>query len=74
MSALAVLGLSAATAASQQQRPYRPAFDVSDYSIAIDLPDTGATIHAVATLSVARMAKADTLVLVARKRDGPRSA
>src|SRR4051812_7720972 len=63
VSALAMLALSAATAASQQQRPYRPAFDVSDYSIAIDLPDTGATIHAVATLSVARMAKADTLVL-----------
>ena len=31
---------------AQQVRPYRPAFDVTDYAIAIDLPDTGATIHA----------------------------
>ena len=31
---------------AQQDRPYRPAFDVTDYLIAIDLPDTGSTIHA----------------------------
>ena len=48
---------------AQQIRPYRPAFDVSDYAITIDLPDTGATIHASATLSVTRTARADTLVL-----------
>jgi aminopeptidase N len=48
---------------AQQSRPYRPAFDVSDYSIAIELPDSGATIHANAVISVARTAKADTLPL-----------
>ena len=42
----------ATRARAQQDRPYRPAFDVVDYDIAIDLPDTGATIHANATLTV----------------------
>ena len=51
------------TANAQQIRPYRPAFDVADYTIALDLPDTGATIHANATLTVARTGKSDTLVL-----------
>ncbi len=51
------------SAATQQVRPYRPSFDVSDYAITIDLPDTGATIHASATLAVTRTAKSDTLVL-----------
>lgn len=50
-------------AAAQQNRPYRPAFDVSDYSIAIELPDSGAAIRAIATLSVTRTARADTLTL-----------
>jgi aminopeptidase N len=48
---------------AQQIRPYRPAFDVTDYAIAINLPDTGATIRARATLTVTRSAPADTLVL-----------
>jgi aminopeptidase N len=48
---------------SQEARPYRPAFDVADYAITIDLPDTGATIHASATLTVTRTARADTLML-----------
>ena len=51
------------TANAQQIRPYRPAFDVADYTIALDLPDTGATIHANALLTVARTGKSDTLVL-----------
>jgi aminopeptidase N len=62
----AILGVVlAASAGAQQDRPYRPAFDVADYQIAIDLPDTGATIHANATLTVARPGggRADTLVL-----------
>ena len=48
---------------AQANRPYRSAFDVSDYSIALDIPDTGPTIHAVATLTVTRTARADTLTL-----------
>ncbi|MGH7616150.1 MAG: hypothetical protein ACREPM_02875, partial [Gemmatimonadaceae bacterium] len=55
--------IAAAGVEAQQARPYRPAFDVTDYAITIDLPDTGATIHASATLSVSRKAKSDTLVL-----------
>ncbi|MGH9888878.1 MAG: hypothetical protein ACREBE_25320, partial [bacterium] len=51
------------TAAAQTVRPYRPSFDVSDYSIAIDIPDSGATIHAAATLTLTRTAKGDTLTL-----------
>jgi aminopeptidase N len=58
------LGTSMATVApGQQPRPYRPAFDVADYAITIDLPDTGSTIHGNALLTVARTADADTLVL-----------
>ena len=48
---------------AQEIRPYRPAFDVQDYAIAIDVPDTGSTIHAAATITVARRAPADTLIL-----------
>src|SRR5689334_3882750 len=61
-----VLGLAvlmSGVAQGQQLRPYQPAFDVNDYTLAIDLPDTGATIHAHATLSVTRTAAADTLRL-----------
>ena len=39
-------------ASAQELRPYRPAFDVLDYTLTIDLPDTGATIRGNATLSV----------------------
>ena len=55
--------LSASALAAQQVRPYRPAFDVADYAITIELPDTGATIHATAVLTVTRTAIADTLRL-----------
>jgi aminopeptidase N len=48
---------------AQQIRPYRPAFDVVDYTISIDLPDTGSTIHAAAVLTVTRTAPAETLTL-----------
>jgi aminopeptidase N len=48
---------------AQPNRPYRPAFDVSDYVIVLDIPDSGATIHAKATLTVTRTARADTLAL-----------
>ncbi|HXD48057.1 MAG TPA: M1 family aminopeptidase [Gemmatimonadaceae bacterium] len=49
---------------AQDPRPYRPGFDVSDYALAIDLPDTGATIHGVATLTVSKtLASVDTLRL-----------
>jgi aminopeptidase N len=53
----------AAGLGAQTNRPYRPAFDVSDYSIALDIPETGPSIHAVATLTVTRTARADTLTL-----------
>jgi hypothetical protein len=59
---VAVLSWSA-LASAQQVRPYQPAFDITDYAIAIDLPDTGATIRAQATLSVSRTLPRDTLVL-----------
>jgi aminopeptidase N len=48
---------------AQEPRPYRPAFDVVDYALTIDLPDTGATIRANALLSVTRTGRSDTLVL-----------
>jgi len=49
--------------AAQQNRPYRPAFDVANYEISIDLPDTGHAIRASVTIDVARTATADSLVL-----------
>jgi aminopeptidase N len=49
--------------AAQDVRPYRPAFDVINYDLTIDLPDTGSVIHGLAVLSVARKANVDTLVL-----------
>lgn len=58
-SALAIAGVLPA----QSSRPYRPGFDVANYDITIDLPDTGATIRANATLSVNRTGRLDTLVL-----------
>lgn len=48
---------------AQASRPYRPAFDVSDYAITLELPDTGATIHGKAVITVARVAKSDTIRL-----------
>ena len=54
---------AAARLGAQQIRPYQPAFDVSDYTIAIDVPDTGSFIRARATISVARTQPSDTLTL-----------
>jgi aminopeptidase N len=48
---------------AQEIRPYRPAFDVQDYAIAVDVPDSGSTIHATATITVVRRVPGDTLVL-----------
>jgi aminopeptidase N len=62
----ALLACLAATIGAQNPRPYRPAFDVADYDITIELPDSGAAIRANATLTVMRAANAtagDTLVL-----------
>lgn len=61
--ALTVGAVGARSVSAQQIRPYRPAFDVQDYAITIDLPDTGSTIHANTVITVMRTAKADTLVL-----------
>jgi aminopeptidase N len=64
--ALAAVALSAAAlepTQAQKSRPYRPAFDVADYAITLDLPDTGSTIQANATITVARTERADTLRL-----------
>jgi aminopeptidase N len=59
-----LLSLASATlSAAQQIRPYEPAFDVGDYALTIDLPDTGSTIHGNAVLSLTRTAKSDTLSL-----------
>jgi aminopeptidase N len=61
--ALAIASVAARGSFAQQIRPYRPDFDVQDYAITIDLPDTGSTIHANTLLTVARPGKSDTLVL-----------
>jgi aminopeptidase N len=50
-------------ASAQAAAPYRPGFHVRNYDIAIDVPDSGAKIHAVATLTVERTAPRDTLAL-----------
>ena len=57
----------AARGESQEIRPYRPAIDVLDYALTIDLPDTGSVIKGDAMLTVRRVARADTLVLDLRK-------
>ena len=58
-----VAATHAARSAGQAIRPYRPAFDVQDYAIAIDVPDSGATIDATTTITIARPAPSDTLLL-----------
>ncbi|HVX41276.1 MAG TPA: M1 family metallopeptidase [Gemmatimonadaceae bacterium] len=55
--------LCASAVGAQSPRPYRPAFDVRDYAITIDLPDTGSTIAVNDAITVARVERADTLVL-----------
>ena len=62
----AALALSVAACASlgaQPVRPYRPAFDVLHYELALTLPDTGAHVRGRATLRVLQVQPADTLVL-----------
>lgn len=63
--ALALLSIASSVGAlsAQSPRPYEPAFDVGDYAITLDLPDTGATIRATAVLTVRRVSRADTLRL-----------
>ena len=65
MRALAVFSIASCAGVlhAQSPRPYEPAFDVSDYAITLDLPDTGATIHANAVITVRRVSRADTLRL-----------
>ena len=57
-----VIGVASPVRA-QRPRPYRPGFHVQHYDITIDVPDSGATIHADATLTVERTATRDTLAL-----------
>lgn len=52
-----------ADAQTQDVRPYRPGFDVLDYLITLDIPDTGAVIQGDAMLTVRRVSRRDTLVL-----------
>jgi aminopeptidase N len=59
----AVSALALSRSAAQEPRPYRPAFDVVDYALTIDLPDTGSMIRATALLSVTRTGRSDTLTL-----------
>src|SRR5689334_11839520 len=61
---LSILGAASVSAlCAQSPRPYRPGFHVRHYDIAIDVPDSGASIHADATLTVERTAARDTLAL-----------
>ena len=62
---LSTLGAAATSSAVSAQAPraYRPGFHVRHYDIAIDVPDSGAKIHASATLTVERTAARDTLTL-----------
>lgn len=62
---LSSAGIAAMVSAlsAQAPRPYRPGFHVRHYDIAIDVPDSGAKIHADAVLTVERTAARDTLVL-----------
>ncbi|HEX3865330.1 MAG TPA: M1 family metallopeptidase [Gemmatimonadaceae bacterium] len=53
----------APAAIAQPIRPYRPGFDVLDYDISLDLPDTGSTIHASVLITVEKTGAPDTLVL-----------
>ena len=61
--AAAICGGAATRAASAQTAAYRPGFHVRHYDITLDVPDSGAKIHADATLTIERTAPRDTLVL-----------
>ena len=50
-------------ASAQAATSYRPGFHVRNYDLTIDVPDSGAKIHGVATLTVERTAPRDTLAL-----------
>src|SRR5256886_14225165 len=56
-------GRLAAQHAARSPRPYRPAADVLDYALSLDLPDSGNRIQGRAGLTVRRTARVDTLVL-----------
>jgi aminopeptidase N len=60
---IAVALTNSARVDAQRSRPYRPVFDVADYALTLDLPDTGSTIRGNALITVARVAHADTLKL-----------
>ncbi len=56
------LALAAAVRA-QDPRPYRPSFDVQDYALTIELPDSGAVIRANAVVTVTKTGNDDQLDL-----------
>jgi aminopeptidase N len=62
-------GAGEPSAQSTARREYRPGFDVLDYDLTLDLPDSGRTIRGIAILTVrrtaagARESAADTLTL-----------
>jgi len=55
--------LSASSALGQHAFTYRPGIDILHYDLALDLPETGKSIAGRATLTVARRAAVDTLLL-----------
>lgn len=63
VAAILTFGTTIAPRSGAQTAAYRPGFRVRRYDIAIDVPDSGATIHADATLTVERTALRDTLAL-----------
>jgi aminopeptidase N len=56
---LLILAVLPANAAAQ----YRPGIDVLDYSISLEIPDTGAVIQGDVVVTLRRTARVDTLVL-----------
>jgi aminopeptidase N len=61
--AAVLIAAAGAGVGAQATRPYRPAFDVTDYDLTIELPDSGAAIRGTAVITVKRTARADSLVL-----------
>ncbi len=60
--ALSVVALPSVVA-SQAGPAYRPGIDVTDYSITLEIPDTGVVIQGDVVVSFRRTARVDTLVL-----------
>ena len=56
-------GSGAPTPQGATRGEYRPGFDVVDYDLTLDLPDSGRVIRGTAILTVRRTADADTLTL-----------